>query len=132
MDQLSLLETSKRPKQPLKPGIGGVVYGIYDGDSLMYVGSTNNLERRRQAHLHAGNIHKLAKWLRRRRKPVEFRVIEECATIEDARECERQWIWKLDPPLNSALTKPKPKLRMWERMLIEQQEQKIGTLALFE
>ena len=81
----------------LKPSI---VYGIYHGSTLGYVGLTTNLERRKIKHLNPHNreIRLVDKWLQSVNYNVDFVVLETLtANTVNAEGFEKLWREKLRP-----------------------------------
>ena len=64
------------------------VYILECSDSTLYVGSTNNLERRLEQHNHSKNGAHYTKI----RRPVVFKYKEVFATLSEARK--REWVIK--------------------------------------
>ena len=78
-----------------------IVYGIYDGEKLLYVGSSRQLSIRKKNHL-SSEFHIQPKLRVLRDMPnVELRPLKICDTAPEMRFSESGFIRKFRPPLNT-------------------------------
>jgi predicted GIY-YIG superfamily endonuclease len=80
---------------------------IYEFDdprdnSVIYIGLTNNLERRVKEHVKRGLLYPLAQELRALGLALSLSVIDSASDQQDGRHLEKKWIQKKKPLLNYA------------------------------